>query len=84
MCYILDNDYDYDYDNNYNDDDSDNNNNNLLLLLPRCYSPEWALASLTFLEGFVTMIVLQGGVVNLTPNPQPFWRTNVFCRGCLP
>jgi hypothetical protein len=30
------------------------------------------------------MIVLQGGVVNPTPNPQLFWRTSVFCRGCLP
>jgi hypothetical protein len=35
-------------------------------------------------EGFVTMIVLRGGVVNPTPNPQLSWRTNVFCRGCLP
>jgi hypothetical protein len=38
----------------------------------------------SFLEGFVTMIVLQGGVVNSTPNFQLFWRTNVFCQGCLP
>jgi hypothetical protein len=56
----------------------------LHLLLPRRYSPEWALASRTFFEGFVTMIVLQDGVVNPTPNPQLFWRTNVFCQGCLP
>jgi hypothetical protein len=56
----------------------------ILLLLPWCYSPEWALPSLTFFEGFITMIVLQGGVVNPTPNPQLFWRTNVFCQGCLP
>jgi hypothetical protein len=35
-------------------------------------------------EGFVTMIVLRGGVVNPTPNPQLSWKTNVFCRGCLP
>jgi hypothetical protein len=34
-------------------------------------------------EGFITMIVLQGGVVNPMPNPHPFWRTNVFCQGCL-
>jgi hypothetical protein len=39
---------------------------------------------LHFFEGFVTTIVLQGGVVNPTPNPQIFWRTNVFCQGCLP
>jgi hypothetical protein len=38
----------------------------------------------SLLEGFVTMIVLEGEVVNPTPNPQLFWRTNVFCRGCLP
>jgi hypothetical protein len=38
----------------------------------------------SFLESFVTMIVLQGGVVNPTPNPPLFWRTSVFCRGCLP
>jgi hypothetical protein len=37
-----------------------------------------------FLEGFVTMIVLQGGVVNPTPNPQLFWRTSVFYQGCFP
>jgi hypothetical protein len=30
------------------------------------------------------MIVLQGGVVNPTPNPQLSWRTNVFCWGCPP
>ena len=24
------------------------------------------------------------GVVTPTPNPQRSWRTNVFCRGCLP
>jgi hypothetical protein len=38
----------------------------------------------SLLEGYVTMIVLQGGVVNPTPNPQLFWRTNVFSQGCLP
>jgi hypothetical protein len=53
----------------------------LILLLPRRYSPGWALASL---EGFTTMIVLRGGIVNPRPNPQLSWRTNVFCRGCLP
>jgi hypothetical protein len=37
----------------------------------------------SFLEGFITMIALQGVVVNPTPNPQLFWRTNVFCQGCL-
>jgi hypothetical protein len=41
----------------------------IILLLHGRYSPEWALASLTFFEGFVTMIVLQVGVVNPTPNP---------------
>jgi hypothetical protein len=30
------------------------------------------------------MIVLQGGLVNPTPNHQLFWRPNVFCQGCLP
>jgi hypothetical protein len=55
----------------------------LLLLLPRRYSPGWALASLFFL-GFRNNDFLPGGVVNPTPNPQLSWRTNVFCRGCLP
>jgi hypothetical protein len=36
------------------------------------------------LESFVTMIVIQGGEVNPTPNPQRSWRINFFCRGCLP
>jgi hypothetical protein len=56
----------------------------LLLSSSSAYSPGWALASLTFFEGFVTMIVLQGGVVNPTPNPQLFWRTNGFCQACPP
>jgi hypothetical protein len=38
----------------------------------------------SFLDGFVRMIVLQGGIVNPTPNPQLPWKTNVFCQGCLP
>jgi hypothetical protein len=34
---------------------------------------------------FVTMLFfIRGGVVNPTRNLKRSWRTDVFCRGCLP
>jgi hypothetical protein len=57
-------------------------------------SPVWTLAffrslrqspaSRCFFSFRDKSVFPRDGVVNSTPNPQLFWRTSVFCRGCLP